>query len=128
MLAGAHGPVSVLAFAGNRDVHRERGLFHVGSRAIAALFDWASAHSLRVVAQWHSHRYEAFLSETDLAYGFDVPGFRNCVVPDYERPSQDPADWGWWVFDGAWTETPPPAVVEGGFDVITFEAGHVREH
>lgn len=128
MLAGASGHVSVLALAGNDDIRRERGLFLIGSRAMATLFDWASARSLRVVAQWHSHRYDAFLSDTDLAHGFDVPGFMTCVVPDYEHPSAVPSDWGWWLFDGEWVETPAPTVIDGGVDVITFEAGHVWEH
>jgi hypothetical protein len=128
LLAEGSQPVSVLALTGTQDIHRERGIFHIGSRAMATLFDWASVRSLRVVAQWHSHRYEAFLSETDLAYGFNVPGFRTCVVPDYEQPSSDPRDWGWWLFDQEWMETSAPVVVTGPFDVITFEAGNVREH
>jgi hypothetical protein len=128
LLAAADRPVSVLALTGSQDIYRERGLFLIGSRAMATLFDWASERSLRVVAQWHSHRGRAFLSETDLAYGFNVPGFRTCVVPSYEDPSADPDDWGWWVFGHEWVETAPPVVVVGAFDVITFEAGDVREH
>lgn len=128
MLANATGNISVLAHAGDRDVHRKRDLFIVGSAAVATLFDWAAERSLRVAVQWHSHRLEAFLSETDLAYGFNVRGFRNCIVPNYEQPSAIPGDWGWWMFDEEWTETSPPEVVAADFSAITFEAGHVREH
>jgi hypothetical protein len=129
LLSKTGAPVSVLALTGERDIQREWGLFHVGSRAMATLFDWASDHTLMVPGQWHSHRYEALLSETDLAYGFNVPGFRSCIVPDYEHPPADPRDWGWWLFDDQqWTETPAPSVEDGAFSVITFEAGYVREH
>jgi hypothetical protein len=128
MLADATGHVSVVALSGESDVHRERDLFVIGSGAIAALFDWAAARSLRVAVQWHSHRLRAFLSETDLAYAFNVPGFRNCIVPNYERPSAIPSEWGWWVFAKGWTESPSPEVVAEGFSVVTFEAGNVREH
>jgi hypothetical protein len=128
LLAPHDGPVAVLALAGVRGVRRERDLFQVGSLALAALFEWTEDHDLTVVAQWHSHRRDAFLSLTDLQHGFNVPGFYTAVVPNYAAPSADPADWGWWVFDGgAWTPVPPAAHHELDHAVVTFEEGGVHD-
>jgi len=69
---------------------RGRDLLHVGGLALASLFEWADAHELTVAAQWHTHRLRAFLSDTDLRYGLNVPGFRTAVVPNYRRASSDP--------------------------------------
>lgn len=119
----------ILALTGEAGIYREEKLFVVDIPATAALFDWAAERDVRVVAQWHSHRYEAFLSETDLAHGFNVPEFRTTVVPNYEDPSADPASWGWWQFQrDEWAATAAPGVTDGQFSTITFEAGNVTEH
>lgn len=120
---------AILALTGNAGISREEKLFVVAIPATAALFDWAAERDVRVAAQWHSHRYEAFLSETDLAHGFNVPDFRTTVVPNYEDPSADPASWGWWQFQtDEWVATAAPAVTDEQFSMITFEAGNVTEH
>jgi hypothetical protein len=117
---------TVLALSGERGVDRMSRLFRVSGLAIASLFDWADERDLRILAQWHSHRLEAFLSETDLKHGFNVPGFRTAVVPHYEEPSSNPADWGWWMYDeDSWVETPAPATTVDEFTVVTFEEGRV---
>lgn len=120
---------TVLALSGEIGIERSWGLFEVSGLAIAALFDWADDHELRVLSQWHSHRFEAFLSKTDLAHGFNVPGFRTAVIPNFERPSADPTAWGWWRYtEDKWVITPPPVPSDTSFEVITFEEHHVREH
>jgi hypothetical protein len=120
---------TVLALTGDKGIERSWGLFQVSGLAVATLFDWADDSNLRVLAQWHSHRRQAFLSKTDLEHGFNVPGFRTAVIPNFEQPSANPTDWGWWMFeDGVWRATPAPRFNESGFEVITFEEGTVREY
>lgn len=122
-----HG--TVLASAGERGIERHRDLFHVSGLAISTLFEWVEEAEMTVLAQWHSHRGEAYLSKTDLEHGFNVPGFHTTVVPFYANASADPADWGWWTCDGrAWIEIPAPGLAAAGFSVITFEEGRVDEH
>jgi hypothetical protein len=128
------GPVggeraTVLALTGEKGIDRSWALFQVSGLAVATLFDWADDHELRIFAQWHSHRFEAFLSKTDLHYGFNVPGFRSAIVPYYEQPSSTPADWGWWIYNEAlWAQTAAPVLDDADFSTITFEEGHIYEH
>jgi hypothetical protein len=118
---------SVLALTGEKGIERRIGLFVVSGLALAALFEWADEHDLTLAAQWHSHRFEAFLSETDLKYGFGVPGFKTAVVPWYEQASPNSADWGWWQYDGkAWVAQAAPATGAGRFTVVTFDEDGVR--
>jgi hypothetical protein len=125
--AGSREGASVLALAGEIGVERRRDLFRISGIALAALFEWADDHDLAIAAQWHSHRLGAFLSETDLAYGFNVPGFRSAVVPNYLRASADPAEWGWWRYhEGSWQTTPAPTPVETPCSSILFEEGRVH--
>jgi len=122
-----HG--TVLALAGDKGIDRTWGIFQVSGEALGTLFEWADDRDLTVLAQWHSHRREAFLSKTDLEHGFNVPGFRTAVVPHFEAPSSDPTQWGWWTFDGTrWVEFAGPACGASGFRVISFEEGRVHEH
>lgn len=123
----SHG--SVLALTGQADIERREHLFRVGGLALARLFDWTEECELSVLAQWHTHRYEAFLSRTDLEHGLNVPGFHTTVVPDYEQASPDPSRWGWWTYNGvAWASAPAPVLVETAFQTVTFEKGSVVEH
>ena len=129
ILGALSSPASILALTGDKGVTRRRDLFHVSGPAMATLFEWVEKRELTVIAQWHTHGRRAFLSETDLEYGFNVPGFTTTVVPYYRSASADPADWGWWTFnDGEWVAVPPPALVSSEFSVITFEEGRVDEH
>ena len=129
ILAGAQGPASVLALTGERGITRRRDLFHVSGLALASLFEWAEDRELSVVAQWHTHGGGAFLSRTDLEYGFNVHGFTTTVVPFYSQASPDANNWGWWTFDsGEWGAVPAPESVPAPFSVITFEEGRVDEH
>jgi hypothetical protein len=129
-ILGAPGATaSILALTGEKGITRQRDLFLVDGLAMATLFEWVDARDLTVAAQWHTHGRRAFLSETDLEYGFNVPGFTTTVVPYYRNASADPADWGWWTFDdGEWVATMAPPLVPSGFSVITFEEGRVDEH
>jgi hypothetical protein len=129
ILGAPEAPASVLALTGEKGITRRRDLFHVSGLAMATLFEWVEERELTVAAQWHTHGRRAFLSETDLEYGFNVPGFTTTVVPFYRQASVDPADWGWWTFDdGEWAAVPAPPLVSSGFSVITFEEGCVDEH
>jgi hypothetical protein len=120
---------SVLALTGKADIGRDEHLFHVGGLALTTLFDWADDHELSVLAQWHTHRRGAFLSETDLLHGLNVPGFHTSVVPDYEQPSPDPSKWGWWTYQsGAWVPAATPKLTAVSFQTITFEQRAVHEH
>lgn len=127
LAGGDHEPV--LALTGTVDIQRETHLFYVGMQAMVTLFDWATARDMTVVAQWHTHRYEAFLSDTDLEYGFNVPDFHTSVVPHYKTASEEPSDWGWWQYQSqAWVRIPAPALTQETFAVISFEAGNVIEY
>jgi hypothetical protein len=129
ILAAGDEPASVLALTGDKGITRRRNLFHVSGLGLAALFEWAEERALTVAAQWHTHGRRAFLSDTDLEYGFNVPGFTTTVVPYYQHASADPADWGWWTFDSHdWVAVPAPESVPGSFSVITFEERRVDEH
>jgi hypothetical protein len=120
---------TVLALTASNGIDRRRGLFRVSGLALAGLFEWADGQHLTLLAQWHSHPFEAFLSDTDLECGLNVPGFQAAVVPFYEQPPSHPNGWGWWVYDGSrWTEAPAPKRIGGDFRVITFDEGGVREH
>ena len=120
---------AILALTGTEGIYREERLFIVDTSATATLFDWAAERDLRASTQWHTHRFEAFLSETDLLHGFNVPDFRTTVIPNFEHPSADPSDWGWWQFQrNEWTAIAAPAITGDGFSIITFEAGNVTEH
>lgn len=120
---------SVLALAGDTGFDRSLGIFHLSGEALAALFEWADEHELTVLAQWHSHPRQAFLSKTDLEHGFDVPGFRTAVVPWFQNPPSHPTDWGWWAYDGSrWVPFRGPSSAAPGFTVVTFEEGMVHEH
>ena len=129
ILAPPDAPASVLALTGEKGITRRRDLFLVDGLAMATLFEWVVEHELTVAAQWHTHGGRAFLSETDLEYGFNVLGFTTTVVPYYRNASADPADWGWWTFvDGEWGAVPAPALVPSSLSIITFEEGRVDEH
>jgi hypothetical protein len=129
ILAAEQGPASVLALTGEKGITRRRDLFHVSGLALAALFEWAEDRELTVAAQWHTHGRRAFLSDTDLEHGFNVPGFTTTVVPYYRQASPDANDWGWWTFDsGEWVAVSAPDSVPAFFSVITFEEGRVDEH
>jgi hypothetical protein len=109
------GAITTLALAGARGITRTRGQFAVTGAALARLFGHARSQQLQVVAQLHSHRGAAFLSPVDLQYGFAVEGFTTCVIPNYPRPSRDPAAWGWWQHtEGRWRPVPPYSVSKNG--------------
>ncbi|HEY3827662.1 MAG TPA: hypothetical protein VGL57_00560 [Solirubrobacteraceae bacterium] len=119
---------TVLALTGDAGVTRRKDLFQVSGLALSMLFEWADDHDLTVLAQWHSHRLDAFLSPTDLKYGLNVRGFQTTVIPYYQRPSSDPTAWGWWTFDGTtWIASAAPRLNVSGFETIVFEEGAVHE-
>jgi len=129
IIANDCGESVTLALAGQRGIERAWNLFRVSSGGIATLFDWVAQRGLTVSAQWHSHRRDAFLSEVDIRYGFNVTDFRTCVVPNYASPSDDPTQWGWWTFDGhRWRDTNPPTSCNTPFNIVTFEEGEIHEH
>lgn len=129
LLAPASHPdrISILALAGDAGIRRSRDLFQVTGPAVEQLFAWAGDGDLRVRAQVHSHRGDAFLSVTDLRHGFNVEGFVTSVIPDYGTPPVDPTQWGWWEFGhGAWRPRAAPLSVAGPADILVFDAHGVR--
>lgn len=116
--------VTTVAFAGTAGVTRRKDHFAVTGTALARLFRHADDHDLLVMAQVHSHGRAAFLSETDLRYGFAVEGFTTSVIPNYRCPSADPRVWGWWRYtSGCWVVAAPYVVAgsEGEASRITFD-------
>ena len=117
-----------LALTGDAGIERRKDLFQVSGLALSVLFEWADDHGMTVIAQWHSHRLGAFLSPTDLKYGLNVRDFHTSVIPHYQNPSRDPADWGWWTYNGtSWAVSAPPRSTSSAFRTITFEEGRVHE-
>jgi hypothetical protein len=120
--------VVVVAFSGERGVTRRPDLFHVSGRALERLFTWADELRMRVRAQLHSHRREAFLSRTDQNHGLSVRGFTSAVIPNFVDPPRDPVRWGWWRFDGdAWLAIPPASLTETAVRFITFDEDGIRD-
>jgi hypothetical protein len=104
----ASNTIDTLALAGTAGVTRHRDHFALSGKALALLFRHARDCDLHVLAQVHSHREGAFLSASDLRHGFAVEDFTTSVVPNYRRPTRDPASWGWWRYDGRrWASTAP---------------------
>jgi hypothetical protein len=120
--------MSIVAVAGATGIERGRDRFRVSGTAVEQLFGWAGDAKLRIRAQVHSHRGVAFLSRTDLQYGFSVEGFMTSVVPCYASPSAEPSTWRWWEFSGyRWHERPGPAIVSGSAMAFSFDARGVHE-
>lgn len=115
------GLITAVAVPGEKGIERERDLFTISSSSILELFDLASTRGLTIRAQIHSHRRRAFLSATDLRYGFNVDGFVTAVVPFYSAPSPEPKDWGWWGFiEEKWVDVAAPVVTEGTCSRLSF--------
>lgn len=128
LLGLANQPVTILALPGKAGVTRHERQFRVSACALHRLFSWADHRELQVVAQAHSHGGVAFLSQSDLRYGFAVKGFTTTVIPCFRMPPQDPADWGWWRYeDGEWIDVESPGVIDGAATVFVFDEGGVRE-
>ena len=127
LLGLADQPVTILALAGTAGVTRHRQQFRVTGQAIHRLLSWAGDRELQVVAQAHSHGAAAFLSRTDLRHGFSVEGFTTTVIPYFRMPPQDPADWGWWRYEGEWIEVEAPGVIDGVATVVVFDEDGVRD-
>jgi hypothetical protein len=129
LLVGASGEdrLNVVALAGHAGIDRRRDRFGVSGEAVERLFVWAGDRGLRIRAQVHSHRHKAFLSRTDLDYGFAVEGFISSVVPQYGDPPAEPSDWGWWIYErGAWRGAPPPRVIDDSTGFVSFDARGVH--
>jgi hypothetical protein len=117
-----------VALAGAAGIRRRRDLFSVSGLALDRLFTWANEAELRIPVQFHSHGGRAFLSPVDLRHGMSVRGFTSCIVPFSADPPCDPAQWGWFRFDGrAWTKADPPrAVSTKAVRVVTFDEDGVE--
>lgn len=127
LLGGDDRAISCIALSGGPGIRRDRNHFRISGRAVAALFIYADEHDYAIHAQFHSHRGSAFLSDTDLAHGFDVDGFVTAVLPTYASPPLDLRAWGWWAYRGNWLPTRSPVVVAGDTRVLRFDEEGVRE-
>jgi hypothetical protein len=120
--------VSVVALAGTRGVLRTPLQFTVSGQAIEVLSEWADEHSLRILAQFHSHRDGAALSPIDRVGGIRVENFVTTVVPTFSNPPTDPTRWGWWRFyRGDWMPEPRPISGAGGVQAVLFDEVGTRE-
>ena len=117
--------VTIVALAGTAGIVRRRDLFQVSDFALDRLFGHADEHELWIPAQFHSHGLGAFMSECDVEHGLSVQGFITTIVPHFAAPPQDPAQWGWWRYEGAWIPLAPPRRSSTPVSVITFDEGGV---
>jgi hypothetical protein len=121
--ADAADELELVALPGQSGVRRRANLFEISGEAIGRLFEWASESERSIRAQIHSHKRTAFLSRTDLKFGFNVEGFVTCVIPHYADPPKAPAGWGWWEYrHGSWQPRKAPVVVAGAAEAIEFDA------
>jgi hypothetical protein len=120
--------IVVVACAGSGEgIFRHALQFKISGLALNRLFDWATDNNYRIVAQFHSHQNEAFMSNPDKMYGLRVQGFISVIVPYYETPSQDPTVWRWWEFkDKEWLPCSAPRSNNAEIDVVYFDEGGVR--
>ena len=122
-----HGTVTVVAFAGEAGIIRERLLFQVSALALDQLFGFADQRSCRIPAQFHSHAAGAFLSFTDQQLGLRVNGFTSAVIPRFADPPAGVPAWGWWRFSSEnWTPCQPPETKGDDMEVVTFDEEGVR--
>jgi proteasome lid subunit RPN8/RPN11 len=113
--------ILAVGFALGRGVERGRGEFRVTGPAIERLFEWAESNEYRIWAQFHSHPAAAFLSRTDIKYGFSVKDFVSAVIPEFKNPPINPHLWKWWTYQqAAWREITPPAVEDHDACIFTF--------
>lgn len=119
--------VTVVALAGGAGIVRRRDLFQISDLALDRLFAHADKHDLWIPAQFHSHGLGAFMSECDVEHGLSVAGFVTTIVPYFSAPPADPADWGWWHYDGEWAPIAAPRATTAPATVIRFDEDGVGE-
>jgi hypothetical protein len=123
----AQGTVTIMAFAGEVGIVRERRLFQVSAFALDRLFDFADQRSCWIPAQFHSHAVAAFLSPTDQQLGLRVEGFTSTVIPNFANPTSKVSAWGWWRFlSEDWIACQPPHTEGDGVEILIFDEEGVR--
>jgi hypothetical protein len=121
------GTVTVVAFAGQVGITRQRLLFHVSALALDQLFSFADQRACWVPTQFHSHAAGAFLSFTDQQHGLRVSGFTSAVIPRFADPPAGVTAWGWWRFSSeVWTPCQPPRMEGREVEVVVFDEEGVR--
>jgi hypothetical protein len=119
--------VTVVAFAGQVGITRQRLLFQVSALALDQLFGFADLRAHWVPAQFHSHAAEAFLSFTDQQHGLRVSGFTSAVIPRFADPPAVVAAWKWWRFSSEnWTPCQQPQTQGHKVEVVIFDEEGVR--
>lgn len=120
--------VTEVAISGSKGVLRHPRLYDVSGAANEELQDWAFERGLIIAAQWHTHRFGAYMSDTDLTSGINIPGMITAIIPEFENPPTDHRAWGWWMFEeGEWRDVAPPTLVPGDTQAVVFdEDGCVR--
>jgi len=127
LAAEGRGSVTIVAFAGESGITRQRRLFQVSALGLDALFGFAEDRGCWVPAQFHSHLGEAFLSLTDQQHGLRVNGFASAVVPDFADPPASPTGWSWWRFAGdRWAHDRVPVIAEADLELVVFDEDGVR--
>lgn len=121
--------VTAVAMAGTTGIVREPYLFQISERALDRLFTFADDRRLWIPIQFHSHRLGAQMSRTDELHGLRVEGFVSTILPRFENPPADVAQWGWWQFRaGDWRPCEPATVQSlDPISVYAFDEDGVRE-
>jgi hypothetical protein len=121
--------ISCVAVGGEAGIIRRPRLFQISEGALDRLFTFADEKGFWIPVQFHSHRFGAFLSETDAEHGLSVDGFISVILPTFADPPRDVRSWGWWQFrTGAWHSCAPASVRGADFDsVIVFDENGVYE-
>ena len=128
IIADAAGRPQAVACAGDTGITRRPGLFKMSGAALDQLFTVCEARAWNVVAMFHSHAVDAFLSTTDRELGLNIRGFTSIVIPEYANAPADPTSWAWFSFDGTrWRDDQPWQTVDATIRVLDFDEDGVRE-
>ncbi len=120
----ADGMVDTIALLGRRGITRHADHLVISARALGHLFERADREGRQVLAQLHSHRREAFMSETDERFTLTVRGFTSGVIPFAATASPEPSRWGWWRFDGSrWRVSSPAGVAVTPVQILVLDEG-----
>ena len=121
--------VNGVVVAGELGILRRHNLFQISERALDRLFTYADESGFWIPVQFHSHRFGAFMSNTDAEHGLRVEGFVSTIVPQFSHPPGDVGSWGWWQFQhGDWRPCLSAAIHDGEpAAALVFDESGVHE-
>lgn len=120
--------ITAVAVAGELGIHRGPRIFIVSGKANESIQDWALDDGHVIAAQWHTHKHHAYMSETDVTSGFNVPGMTTVIIPNFESPPRDFETWGWWVHEaGDWVTAIAATKTSSPVRLLAFDETGVSE-